>query len=458
MKRIILIAFIISLLWSVSAINLEIQDQDKIGVMIKDLQEPTVTKLKITNLGSTDSFTFYNLLGFEMEPVEPVTISGKQTKEIELKLYPRDLNYNGFYTLEYHIKAQDGSETIEKLTLKIIELKDAFEIGSDKINPESKEAAVYIYNKENFNFENIDAEFKSAFFKFSESFSLGPNEKKEFNIELNKDDFEKLKAGFYTLNAEINVKDLQISSEGNIEFVEGGTLVKTEKKSGFIITTMAIDKKNEGNTVSTSQTKVRKNIISRLFTSFSPEPDIVEREGFFVYYTWNSQINPGETLNIRVRTNWLFPLLIISLISGIIFLSKQYSKTDLVLRKKVSFVRAKGSEFALKVSVSVHAKKYLERITITDRLPPLTRIYERFGGQEPSRINEKTRRIEWELEKLEAGEMKIFSYIIYSKIGVLGKFALPTATAIYQRDDEIHEAESNKAFFITEQIQKQTED
>ena len=458
MKRVILIAFMISLLWSVSAINLEIEGQEKIGIMIKDLQEPTITKLKITNLGSTDSFTFYNLLGFEMEPIEPVTISGKQTKEIELKLYPRDLNYKGFYTFEYYIKAQDGSETVEKLTLKIIDLKDAFEIGSYKINPESKEAIVYIYNKENFNFENIDAEFKSAFFRFSESFSLGPNEKKEFDIKLNKDDFEKLKAGFYTLNAEISVKGLQISTEGKIEFVEGNILVETEKKYGFIITTKAIDKKNEGNTVSTSQTKVRKNIISRLFTSFSPEPDIVEREGFFVYYTWNSQINPGETLNIRVRTNWLFPLLIIFLITGIIFLSKQYSKTDLILRKKVNFVRAKGGEFALKVSVSVHAKKYLERITITDRLPPLTRIYERFGGQEPSRINEKTRRIEWELEKLEAGEMKIFSYIIYSKIGVLGKFALPTAIAIYQRDGEIHEAESNKAFFIAEQSQNQTED
>ena len=119
MKRVILIAFIISLLWSVSAINLEIEGQEKIGIMIKDLQEPTITKLKITNLGGTDSFTFYNLLGFEMEPIEPVTISGKQTKEIELKLYPRDLNYKGFYTFEYYIKAQDGSETVEKLTLKI---------------------------------------------------------------------------------------------------------------------------------------------------------------------------------------------------------------------------------------------------------------------------------------------------------------------------------------------------
>ena len=43
------------------------------------------------------------------------------------------------------------------------------------------------------------------------------------------------------------------------------------------------------------------------------------------------------------------------------------------------------------------------------------------------------------------------SYIIYSKIGVVGKFSLPTAIAVYEKDGKIHEAESNRAYFVAEQ-------
>ena len=188
-----------------------------------------------------------------------------------------------------------------------------------------------------------------------------------------------------------------------------------------------------------------------MFTSFSPEPDSVDRNGFKVYYTWTKEIKPGETLEIAVKTNWLFPLLIVLFIVAIVLLAKQYSKTHLVLRKKVTFVKAKGGEFALKVSIFVNAKKYVERISVIDRLPPLVKIYEKFGKEEPTRVDEKNRRLEWNFEKLEAGEIRVLSYIIYSKIGIIGKFALPSATAVYEHEGNIHESESNKAFFVAEQ-------
>jgi hypothetical protein len=159
-----------------------------------------------------------------------------------------------------------------------------------------------------------------------------------------------------------------------------------------------------------------------------------------------------------MKTNWLFPLLVILFIVTIVILAKQYSKTNLVLKKKVSFVNAKGGEFALKVSILVHAKKYIEKVSLIDRLPPLVKIHERFGGEKPLRINEKNRRMEWEFEKLEAGEIRLISYIVYSKIGILGKFSLPTATAIYEKDGDVHETESNRAFFVVEQKKEEIED
>ena len=80
------------------------------------------------------------------------------------------------------------------------------------------------------------------------------------------------------------------------------------------------------------------------------------------------------------------------------------------------------------------------------------KLYERFGGQPPNKINEKARTMEWNFEKLEEGEIRTLSYVIYSKsVGIMGKFALPPAVAIYQKEGEIKDVESNKAYFVAEQ-------
>ena len=340
----------------------------------------------------------------------------------------------------------------------MVDLEDAFEIGSGEIDPTSNSMEIYIHNKVNFNFGEISVKFGSAFFDFEESFSLEPNKRKDFSVQLDKEDFKKLMAGFYTLNAEISVEGEIADIEGIIKFSEEDILTKTKKEYGFIVRTKIIEKENEGNVLVKSETVIKKNIISRLFTNFSPEPDIVERNRATIYYTWNKEIKPGEVLEIVVKTNWLFPLLIIFFVVVVVVLAKQYLKTDLSLKKKVSFVKAKGGEFALKVSISVHARKYVEKVNIIDKLPSLVKIYERFGGDTPIRIDEKNRRIEWQFQKLEAGEARVISYIIYSKIGVLGKFALPSAVAIYEKDGKIKESESNKAFFISEQRSKDLKD
>ena len=74
----------------------------------------------------------------------------------------------------------------------------------------------------------------------------------------------------------------------------------------------------------------------------------------------------------------------------------------MIIRKKVSFVKSKGGEFALKVTLNLHARKYIEKIRLIDRLPPLVKLYEKFGIEKPIRTDEKNKRIEWAFEKLEA--------------------------------------------------------
>ena len=54
------------------------------------------------------------------------------------------------------------------------------------------------------------------------------------------------------------------------------------------------------------------------------------------------------------------------------------------------------------------------------------------------------------MESLNEREERIFSYIIYSKIGVVGKFELPNARATYEKSGRLKEVESNRSFFINQ--------
>lgn len=443
----------------ISAIDLSIQDKSSNEAMIIGLDQPAMFDLQIKNNDGGNNFMFYNFFGTDTLPKGTVSIGAGETKEVQVGIYPRsDLKQEGRIQFDLYIKDQDGKQMTFPLMVNVITLQDAFEVGAEEFKPDSSNVTVYIKNLANFNFNNIDAKFTSQFFNFEEAFSVAPLQKTSFEITLNKDQFRDLMAGFYTLNAQITADGQKANVQGTMKFSEKDIVTSTQNQYGVIINTEKITKTNDGNVISATQTVLKKNVISRLFTTVSPEPDIVERKGLIIYYTWTKELKPGEQLNIVVTTNWLLPLLAVLLIVAIVILTKQFSRTNLTLKKRVTFVKAKGGEFALKVTVIVTARKFVERVNIIDRLPPITKLHERFGGEMPRKVDEKNRRLEWYFDKLQEGESRALSYIIYSKVGVLGKFALPLTTAIYERDGEVHEAESNQAFFIAEQARKPIED
>lgn len=434
------------------ALDVTVKNNNTNLVMVRELPHPVSFDVYVTNNGPSDSFSFYNLAGFLMTPSQPVRIEAGQTKRVNITITPTsNLTYNGYYTFSYYVQSSSGDKNTESATFKIVGLDHAFSVGASEINPKSNSITIYIQNNLALNFSDMKVQFKSPFFTLNKAISLGSMEKKSFEVNLNKEDFKSLIAGFYTLSAAIVVDGEPATVEGPIKFSEQNILNVSEQNYGFIIFTKVIEKSNEGNVVVDSQTQIDKNIISRLFTTFSPEPDIVKRDGFNVVYTWENKISPGDTLKIKATTNWLWPLFVVVFLVAIVILVKKFSKTSLVMDKKISFLRAKGGEFAVKVTIVVSAKKFVERLTVTDRLPPLVKLYEKFGIEKPSRIDEKNKRVEWYFESLEAGESRVLNYVLYSKVGVLGRFALPTATAIFERNGKISEAESNRAFLVAEQ-------
>ena len=450
MKKVYLFLLIgIFLIQPILAVSLNVQKLSDKEVMISGLNEPAVFSLNVTNNGRSDNFSFYTFFGNGINPSVPVAINSGETKEVDLEISPRvDSKLKGYVVFNYYIQGSDKSEVTQNLTTNILDLQDAFKIGSDSIDPESNSVNLYLQNKVNFGFKNLSVHFNSPFFDFEKTINLGPYQKQSFTVNLNKEDFAKLIAGFYTVNVDLNVQSVSAQISEPIDFVEKSIVNEERKQYGFIISTTAIKKINSGNVVADSEVTVSKNIISRIFTTFSEEPTIVKRSGLTVNYFWEKRLNPGDTYEVDVITNWLIPFIVVVLVVLIVVFVKKYSKTDLVLRKRVSFINAKGGEFGLRVTVNVEARKFIENVRVFDRLPPLVKVYEKFEGVVPNRFNKTRRVFEWDLGNLDTGERRTFSYVIYSRVGVLGKFVLPETTAIFEREGKQKEVSSNKAFFL----------
>jgi hypothetical protein len=450
MKKTLILLLALIILPVSLAIDITVDQISTDEVLIVGLDDPAQFLINITNNGANDAFTIYTFFGIGLEPREAIIIEKDESREIAIEVFPReDSKIRGYTLFSYFIQGLDSSEIEEKFKINIIEFEEAFEIGSGEIDPESNTIEFYIHNKVNFDFKNMTVKFDSAFFNLEEKLNLEPYGKKNFTITLDKKEFNKLMAGFYTLSAEVSIKNLTAEIEGKIEFIEKDLLITTKNDYGLIISTKVIKKVNEGNTIVNSITTMKKNIISRAFTTFNPEPSTVERQGTTIYYVWNQQISPGESAEIFVRTNWLFPFIVILLIIIITVLAKRYSNTALELRKKVSFIRAKGGEFALKITIIIEAKQFVEKIRILDRLPPLVKMYERFNGELPTKIDKLKKKIEWDFDHLEPGERRVLSYVVYSKVGILGKFALPSTTAIFEKEGKTKQSSSNRAYFLS---------
>jgi len=96
-------------------------------------------------------------------------------------------------------------------------------------------------------------------------------------------------------------------------------------------------------------------------------------------------------------------------------------------------------------------KKKIEKISIIDKFPNLVKLYNKFGIIAPDKIDLENRRLHWNLDSLNKDETRIFTYIIYSKIGVVGKFELPEAKAVYEDEGEVKEAISNRSFYLRDE-------
>lgn len=433
--------------------NLEISKQTISSIGVPSLDKPALFNITLKNLGNDDNFLIYSLAGVDIKPNESIFIANGQTKSILTEFYtlfPIKTSPD-YYSLEFKVKGLQTEAQVDEVSVILVAPKDAFDIILEDITVDSQNAVLHFKNKYGGRFDKVSLELTSPLFEFSQDFSLNGNEDKVLEIVLDAETIKTLLAGQYIVEAKIKVADIIAEKKAVINFNERTGIAVLESIEGRIMIRHEIEKKNNGNMPAQVSISVSKNLFASLFTSFNIVASKKELSGFRIISTFNKQLSPGESLKVIARTNWWILVALIIAIWVIYYLISKYVANKIVLRKNVSFVRTKGGEFALKVSIKVKARDFAERIKIVDRLPPMLKVFERYGIAAPEKIDESNRRLEWNIAALSAGEERVLSYIVYSKIGVMGRFELPAAEAIYEYQGKIKEASSNRAFYLNEQ-------
>jgi hypothetical protein len=435
--------------------EIEVKSTPIRDIMIPELDDPVVFNITLKNTGPADTFNLYTLSGFVIEPTSKFYLTNGESITLSFIAYPRDIAIpTRHYSLKYFIKGKITEVQESEIIFAIVPLRNVFAFSAENFGVDSANIKVTVENKEDVQFEQVGARFTSDFFDVTRTFSIAPKERKIIEIPLSTADTRKLLSGSYTIKAVLETGGEKIPLDTITTFIETSSVGSQEHSSGILIQKQTTIKTNNGNTFVNTAIVLKQNILSRLFTKFTPLPDSVQREGFQVFYTWENGLAPGESMQVVATTNWLFPLLLILIIGGVVGVAYWISLSPLVIRKEVSHVRVKGGEFALRVKIVVQAKTFLDNAIISDRLPHLMHLYEGYAHEPRWNYDEKTKRVQWHFNSLDRGEMKTLTYIVYSKMGVLGKFVLPSASASFEKNGKLHHMQSNRAFFVTEQISK----
>src|SRR3989344_378455 len=446
---VVLVFFLLSV---VSAANLDVKVLEKNDVIITELQNANATfKLEITNLEDTwDDFQIYSLVSVGMYPKESFRINKSGTITLDVSAVPfkevlRDKR--GIYAFEYQIKGKKTGFFKGTLAIRIFDIKDAVSVSLLDIHLNATKTKLIITNNENIAIKNLKIVAKSKFFEFSKTFDLDKEESKSLDIPIILEN--KIPAGEYEAEIIYELNNKKSSDTLVLKYLESSGISVSEHSKGFIIKKTNITKTNEGNVPAVAIIESRKNILTRLFTIYSDRPTTSQRSGIFVDYSWEKEIGVGESYTVNVTTNYTFPFIIILLIVLVGFFVSFLATRKLSVHKGVSFVRTKGGEFALKINLRVKARGSVRKIVISDRIPGHAKVFNKFGIP-PHRIDEHSRKIEWEIAHLNAGEERVFSYIIYSKINIVGSFELPAAIVSFDYQGKREHVLSNKTHFAAE--------
>jgi hypothetical protein len=211
----------------------------------------------------------------------------------------------------------------------------------------------------------------------------------------------------------------------------------TEKTTsiGFLSLTTTIVIKNDGNTVAPPfYLSEELPIISKGMFSASIAPAKEEVRGSSIVYSWYiPYLAPGEAIVIKYQVSFLGLWLTLIIIGALTYFSYRYTFTATVVKTcKYHGPIKKDKEILVAIEVKNKTVREMNDVTLTDRVPGIVQVVERFDTLPPKIKKSKSgTELVWSFGTLKPREERIVTYRIKPVVDVAGSLRLPVASISY---------------------------
>ena len=453
----------------------KIEVREATAIIESNMANPASFTLNIKNIMDENQDFFIAKAFFSPEwrvIADPyiVNLDSDEIKSVNVKVFPKKLMSLGEYNIPIPIQSRDnkvdikynlgvviipGSENIIKMDILMDDSLDLRVPNTVKINLE---------NIGNYELRDAYLELKSSIFSAKRYIHADIGEKKleSFVISLEED----AKPDDYILHVEVRNANEEIVGQANKKFVLASFVDVSEKvvkENTLWRNVIVLERENSGTLEKEEKITVKLNWIDKFFTSYSMEPNYIEKKEDGYYVTWDFVLKPNEKAKISVETNYkyLFWGAGVLIIIALFFLYSYYSKVSIV-KRVMDVDKSREAISGIKVMLYVKNKsgKEIEKLRVIDYLPKLIAASGKdFGTMRPSKTQVSSTgrmRLIWEFENVENNDERIITYVARSKLSIIGKLNLPNAIVEYftKRGKPIRR-KSNKLTLLTSVEQKE---
>ncbi len=409
-------------------------------VVALELSIPVKYDLTIKNNNvQDDSFKVYSILRpyLKVVPITSFLIPAGQEKTISLTALPFGLlKKQGLYSFEYFIKGEKSGAITDSIFMEILPLENIISVKMPSSITRADSVLKFNITNKNINLGTVKFILDSDFSKAEQDITLNARSSHKIELELDQDKLKTARAGENILKLTFFINDYdgkvyEHITEKKILVEEFINIITTETtRIGILSFTEIITKKNEGNSPKLVTIETAKNKFEYSFSSFNIQPTYEKPSFNKVSIGWQREIEPGESFTIEIKTDYTIQvaILILAIIAAVIIYLKR--RPHMIVKKKAIKIRTKGGEFALKIVLFIkNIGEEAKEVVCTEKLPIITKLYERFGAMKPDKIEKN--KIVWKFGTLSPDESRVISYIIYSKVIPVGTIKIPKAVVSY---------------------------
>ena len=403
------------------------------------IDDPAIFNITVENdYGSQDRFRISSIQSppvtsswFDYEYSKTVEAGEKESFRLEVMPEENSIQQNYAFTVNLRSFRNDESEEMEsfftvknKYDLKIT----SFQVSDNRVKPGDEiDISATVENTASDTIENftVRAEgFNSTIDKKGAILDSGDSIRYNFNLDVpdkrtpaeEKISLSVYKDGERTQSSSQTVEVEEVKNIERNTIEENMLLMKTEK----------VELKNTGNVE--DEAKVEKTLPVYLdpLTDFEPEPE--ERtEGADQYYTWNVQLEPGESKQVSYTVSYVPAFGFVALLFlGVLGFKKL--QTDLSISKNAE---KREGEIKVRLKLQNNSNTSLIQLDVKDFVPDIAEVPQEFDMAKP--VVKKTSngtKLEWHIESLEPGEQRILEYTVKPLVEVEGGVKLDPAKVL----------------------------